>query len=251
MRIVVSYSKTEKARKYKDTLKGVGGGGFEIVDADSNAPASTADWQALQLHADALLLTGGPDVEPARYREPLDADAGVESIPERDAMEWELLRVARDERQPVLAVCRGHQLANVFLGGKLHQDLGVLGTDVKRRHDPDETNRRLLAHSLDVEPAATPLGELLRASAPISVNSLHHQAVRIPGAGMEIVARSPDGIVEATEFADPSWWLWSVQWHPEELVLAGDHPLHGKLFERFLAAAAGCAERRHRVEAAR
>ena len=63
MRIVVSYSKTEKARKYKDTLKGVGGGAFEIVDADSNAPASTADWRALQLHADALLLTGGPDVD--------------------------------------------------------------------------------------------------------------------------------------------------------------------------------------------
>ena len=250
MRVVVSYSKKEKAEKYKDTLRGIEGGGFEIVDADSGASASTEEWRELQRGADALLLTGGPDVEPGRYAEELDPGAGVESIPARDAMEWELLRVARANRQPVLAICRGHQVVNAFLGGKLWQDLSALGEAVKQRHDPDVSNRRLLAHSLDVEPASSPLGELLRASAPIAVNSLHHQAVRIPGNGMEIVATSPDGVVEATELADPRWWLWSVQWHPEELVGAGDHPLHRRLFERFLGEAERFAKRRSAVEVA-
>jgi putative glutamine amidotransferase len=251
VRVVVSYSKPEKARKYKDTLKGIEGGGFEIVDADSNAPASTANWRELQRRADGLLLTGGPDVEPTRYGETVDPAAGVESIPERDAMEWELLRVARDERQPVLAICRGHQLANAFLGGKLWQDLGALGAEVRHRHDPDETNRRLLAHDLEVDPVASPLGELFERCAPIRVNSLHHQAVRVAGEGMRIVARSPDGVVEATDFAGRDWWLWSVQWHPEELVGAEDHPLHRALFERFLLETRRFAARRLGAEVAR
>ena len=250
MRVVVSYSKKEKAEKYKDTLKGIEGGGFEIADAFSGAAASTEEWRELQRGADALLLTGGPDVEPTRYEEELDAAASVESIPERDAMEWELLRVARDCRQPVLAICRGHQVVNAFLGGKLWQDLGALGKAVKQRHDPDATNRRLLAHPLDVGQASSPLGELLRASAPIAVNSLHHQAVRVPGAGMHVLARSPDGVVEATELVDPAWWVWSVQWHPEELVGSQDHPLHRQLFERFLDEAERFAKRRPAVEVA-
>jgi gamma-glutamyl-gamma-aminobutyrate hydrolase PuuD len=67
---------------------------------------------------------------------------------------------------------------------------------------------------------------------------------------MAIGARSPDGVVEATERADPSWWVWTVQWHPEELVAPGDHPLHRQLFERFLERAEATSARRlGRVEA--
>jgi putative glutamine amidotransferase len=241
MRVVVSYSKPEKAEKYKDSLKGVNGFDVEIVDACSAAAAPPGGWRELLESSAGLLLTGGSDVEPSRYGEPLDPTAGVDAMPERDAMEWELLAAARETSRPVLAICRGHQLVNVFLGGTLWQDLGKVSSEVERRHDPDESDRRRLAHGLEVGPSSDPLHELLRAFTPFAVNSLHHQAVRELGAGLEVVATSPDGVIEAMAFDDPSWWLWCVQWHPEELTRASDPPVHRELFRRFLDA---CEESR-------
>ncbi|HEX9799871.1 MAG TPA: gamma-glutamyl-gamma-aminobutyrate hydrolase family protein [Thermoanaerobaculia bacterium] len=236
MRILVSYSKPERVEKYRDSLKGVDGFGLEIVDACSRAEAPPTGWSELIASADGLLLTGGSDVEPRRYGEEVEPAAGVETNPVRDAMEWELLAAARAEHRPVLAICRGHQLVNAFLGGTLWQDLGLFDMAVKRRHDPPGAARRDLAHGLDVGPGSDPLSELFRRSAPVEVNSLHHQAVRELGDDLGAVATSPDGVIEAMAFRDPSWWLWSVQWHPEELTQPTDHPVHRELFRRFLAA---------------
>lgn len=241
MRIVVSYSKPHKVRKYKSSLKGVNGFDLEFVDAYSRAEPPPTGWSELIASADGLLLTGGSDVEPARYGEEVDPAAAVETNPARDEMEWELLEAARAARRPVLAICRGHQLVNAFLGGKLWQDLGQLDATVKARHDPPGAARRDLAHGLDVGTGSDPLSELFRRSGPVEVNSLHHQAVRELGEGLAAVAGSPDGVIEAMASRDPSWWLWSVQWHPEELTEPGDHPVHGELFRRFLAA---CEESR-------
>lgn len=241
MRIVVSFARLPKAETYKRAVKRVDGFDVEIVDAHSAAAPPPGGWRELIGSADGLLLTGGADVEPRRYGEVEDPTAGVYTTPGRDAMEWELLAAARAARRPVLAVCRGHQVVNAFLGGTLWQDLGQLGGDVKRGHDPDESDRRRLAHGLDVGPGTDPLSELLRGHAPFAVNSLHHQAVRDLAAGLEVVATSPDGVVEAMALRDPSWWLWAVQWHPEELTEPGDHPVHGELFRSFLKA---CEETR-------
>jgi len=239
MRIVVSYARPQKAQKYKDTLKGVDGFDVEIVDAHSAATPPPRGWRDLIGTADGLLLTGGADVEPSRYGQAEDPAAGVYTTPERDAMEWDLLEAARAARRPVLAICRGQQVVNAFLGGTLWQDLGRLGADVKRDHDPDESDRRRLAHGVDVGPGTDPLSELLRSHAPFAVNSLHHQAVRVLAEGLGVAAASPDGVIEAMALRDPRWWLWAVQWHPEELTEPGDHPVHGELFRSFLSA---CSE---------
>jgi putative glutamine amidotransferase len=241
MRVVVSYAKPHKAQRYKGALNGIDGLDLEIVDAHSSAAPPPGGWRELIAAADGLLLTGGADVEPTRYGHAEDPTAGVYTTPERDAMEWELLAAARAARLPVLAICRGHQVVNAFLGGTLWQDLGRIGADVKRAHDPDESDRRRLAHGLDVRTDARPLSELLRTFAPIEVNSIHHQAVRELGEGLEVVATSPDGVIEAIAHLDPAWWLWAVQWHPEELTEPGDHPVHRELFRNFLEA---CAEAR-------
>lgn len=239
MRVVVSYAKPDKARRYKDTLRRIGGFDVETVDAHSSAAPPPAGWCELIGSADGLLLTGGADVEPSRYGETEDSTAGVYTTAERDAMEWELLATARAARLPVLAICRGHQVVNAFLGGTLWQDLGRLGANVRRDHDPDESDRRRLAHGLDVGPGSDPLSALLRSHAPFSANSLHHQAVREPAADLEVVATSPDGVIEAMAHRDPAWWLWAVQWHPEELTEPGDDPVHRELFRQFLYA---CSE---------
>lgn len=237
-RIVLSFSNPAKAQKYRDALAAAATGDthLEVVDADSNRSGPGAARELLA-SAGGLLLTGGPDVVPARYGETLDAGAGVESIPERDALEWALLEAAREQRMPVLGICRGHQVVHAFLGGTLWQDLERFERGAGRLHDPDHHDRRRLAHAIEPVAGDHPLQRLLAVAGAPAVNSLHHQAVRRAAPGMLDAAFSPDGVLEASALRDPSWWLWTVQWHPEELVAPGDAPLHRELFVRFLAAA--------------
>lgn len=243
MHVLLSFARQDKAKKYKESLKRVGGPGVEVLEAWSAEAPPAGGWAALVGRADGLVLSGGVDVEPARYGETLDPSAGVEVLEVRDAMEWELLATARDLRIPVLGICRGHQVVNAFLGGTLWQDLGTLGAGVRaaHRHDPDR--RRELAHPVEAVPGEHPLQQLFSGASPFSVNSFHHQAVKAPGRGMVVAATGPGAVIEATALADPSWWVWSVQWHPEELVEAGDHPFNRTLFERFLDAAAAARSR--------
>jgi putative glutamine amidotransferase len=237
-RVVLSFSNPAKAQKYRDALAAAAPAGarLELIAADSHrtAPGEAGD---LLAGADGLLLTGGPDVVPARYGEPLDPGAGVESIPERDALEWALLEAARARRTPVLGICRGHQVVHAFLGGTLWQDLERFEAGAKDRHDPDHDDRRRLAHAIAPLAGDHPLQRLLAAAGALPVNSLHHQAVRDAAPGTVVAAAAPDGVIEASAVDDPSWWVWAVQWHPEELVAPGDAPLHRELFARFLAAA--------------
>jgi putative glutamine amidotransferase len=236
IRVVLSWSNPAKAEKYREALAAAAAGQLALLDADARS-ASPGEAAAALDAADALLLTGGPDVAPARYGEQEDPAAGVESLPARDALEWSLLGAARRRRLPVLGICRGHQAIHAFLGGSLWQDVGDLSPTSRRLHDPDRGDRRRTAHEIAVAAGSSPLRDLLAAHAPMAVNSLHHQAVRRPGEGMEIAAVAPDGVIEASAHADPSWWVWTVQWHPEELTGAADPPLHRRLFEEFLAAA--------------
>lgn len=234
-RIVLSYSNPAKARKYRTALASCVPGGATLVDADSRSVAA-ADAGELLAAADGLLLTGGPDVVPERYGEALDPAAGVESIPRRDDLEWALLAAARERRRPVLGICRGHQVVHAFLGGTLWQDLAQIEPAARERHDPDHQDRRHLAHVIEPIRGELPLQRLLAEIGRTPVNSLHHQAVRRAAEGMVTAAVAPDGVIEASAWADESWWVWTVQWHPEELTGSGDAPIHRALFDRFLAA---------------
>lgn len=237
-RIVLSFSNPAKARKYRHALAGAAPAGapLELLDADSNRTGPGTARELLE-SAGGLLLTGGPDVVPARYGEALDPGAGVESIAERDALEWALLEAARERRTPVLGICRGHQVVHAFLGGTLWQDLELFEDGSGRLHDPDHRDRRRLAHAIEPVPGDHPLQRLLAGAGALPVNSLHHQGVRGLAPGTVVAATAPDGVVEASAVDDLAWWVWTVQWHPEELVEPGDAPLHRALFVRFLAAA--------------
>ena len=236
-RILLSWSNPAKAEKYREALAAAAAGPITLLDADGRAvdpePAVGA-----RAGAGGLLVTGGPDGEPGREGEVVDPEAGVDSIPTRDALEWRRLEEARERRLPVLAICRGHQVVHAFLGGRLWQDLGRLAPASRQLHDPDHDDRRRPAHELRPVPGASPLHQLIARHAPLTVNSLHHQAVREPGRGLETAAVAPDDVIEASVLADPAWWVWTAQWHPEELAGAEDaSPLHRELFTNFLAAA--------------
>jgi len=178
---------------------------------------------------DALVLSGGADVDPAHYGEERHPTVtGVHAG--RDAFELALAREAMTRDFPTLAICRGHQLLNVASGGTLVQDIPSLW-EAAADHDPD-TERWECCHEVDVLP-----GTKLRAilgSDRVSVNSFHHQAVRRLGDGFVLSARSEDGVIEGMEMPDRRFMI-GVQWHPESFW---DRPRGFQpLFEALLNAA--------------
>ena len=156
-----------------------------------------------------LVLTGGEDVEPARYGAVPHPKLDV-TDPDRDAAELALIAAAFTRRLPVLAICRGIQILNVALGGTLYQDLDSERPGPIAHADASE-------HAVRVE-AGSLLERTLGARAA-TVNSRHHQAIRDLAPQLRAVAWADDGIIEAAEPTDRSApWTLAVQWHPEDLT---------------------------------
>ena len=159
---------------------------------------------------DVLLLCGGEDVDPSRYKTKPSPRLGEVNL-RRDAWEWLLLDEAVKRRLPVIGICRGCQLINVYFGGTLWQDLpSERPGEVKHRgthlHGVRIEGGSRLARSLGCE--------------EMQVNTSHHQAVRDLAPGFRAVAFAPDGVVEAIE--SDALPVVGVQFHPEKLfVLKG------------------------------
>ncbi|HXA28453.1 MAG TPA: gamma-glutamyl-gamma-aminobutyrate hydrolase family protein [Candidatus Angelobacter sp.] len=160
---------------------------------------------------DALLLPGGPDVEPSRYGEETRAGCDVSPVPELDAAEFPLARWALEEGRPLLAICRGIQVLNVALGGTLWQDIAVQHAGDPAHHGKDRTAP---AHQVSVV-AGTALHRVVGADR-LAWNSLHHQALRDLGDGLVASAVADDGLVEGVELPDRP--VLGVQCHPEEMA---------------------------------
>ena len=187
---------------------------------------------------DGLLLSGGSDLHPNLYGEAPAPELDV-TIPERDAFEVPLLRLALMRGIPVFGICRGMQLLNVVLGGTLYQDLpSQLGRDVLKHRQ--QTPKWQPTHEVEVREGSW-LGGLLGGGA--KVNSYHHQGIKDLAEGLVVSARSSDGIVEAVESRDfPERWLVGVQWHAEAMRDAC--PEQCRLFEAHVRAAERHAHRR-------
>ncbi len=164
---------------------------------------------------DALVLTGGGDVDPRMYGGTGSHSTLYEISEERDRFEADLVKSSLDLGIPLLGICRGMQLANVALGGTLITDLEEAGhpahrtvNGVKCRHEVRLEAGSALAARLGVERAW--------------VTSSHHQAVDRIGSGLKPAARSDDGVVEALELTGPDGGLRAilVQWHPERMDAA-------------------------------
>ncbi|MFD4556587.1 gamma-glutamyl-gamma-aminobutyrate hydrolase family protein [Streptomyces sp. NPDC058469] len=165
---------------------------------------------------DGLIITGGQDVHPGRWGGdesalPADADPRCSTMAhdvERDAYEAALIHAAVDRGVPVLGVCRGHQLLNVALGGRLVPDLPA--SEVEHY----SLNEALTDGDPDHVVTFTP-GSLAASvyGANRQVNSWHHQAVNVLGGGLVVSGRAADGVVESIELPDRP--VLGIQWHPE------------------------------------
>lgn len=175
---------------------------------------------------EALLLSGGADIDPKHYRtQPHPKLGAVEA--ERDTFELALFAEARTRGLPVLAICRGLQLVNVALGGTLWQDLPS-----ERGPHLQSAQRTDRVHPVEVI-AGTRLHDAL-GDGGLTVNSFHHQAIRDLAPGLVECGRTSDGLIEGIE-GEGDQWLLGVQWHPEEFWADPAAPDLG-LFRALLAA---------------
>ena len=201
-----SLQKLALNRTYFDALRSAGA---EVLPIPALSDVSAETYYGL---VDGLLIPGGPDVEPGRYRQAQRADANVHVNHDLDELEFALLERALADGMPVLAICRGIQVLNVACGGTLWQDLHVEGA-TQRPHDCEP--RDSLVHDMQIEPGsllAQTIGETR-----VAVNSLHHQAIRGLGDSLRAVGMTDDGLIEGVEMPDRRFVV-GIQCHPEELV---------------------------------
>jgi putative glutamine amidotransferase len=198
-------------------------------------PADEETLRHVYERVDAIFLPGGADVDPSSYGAERRAVCGRTDL-SRDYTELSLTRWARQDKKPVLAVCRGFQVINVANGGTLYQDL-TAEREGSIKHDfwPKDggPTREFLAHTVEVE--GDTRASLWFGAGEYGVNSMHHQGIEHLGEELEPTAWAPDGLVEAIESADSDWFCVGVQWHPESLVTNCERSQ--KLYRSFLDAA--------------
>jgi putative glutamine amidotransferase len=202
-------------------------GYVESVERAGGRPAlidPVGDPEGLLDHFDALVLSGGADLDPVAYGQPRHAKTyGVNSAV--DEFELALTRDAIAREMPVLAICRGLQVLNVALAGTLHQHI-LERPGVPAHGRPGEPNGGRV-QEVAVE-AGTLLAKVM-GSPRVTASCHHHQAVDRVGTGLRIVARADDGIIEALELDHNGGWLLAVQWHPEDT--SENDPAQQRLFD--------------------
>jgi putative glutamine amidotransferase len=190
-----------------------------FLDAPEQVEVIQLSHQLQNLHlvqqCDGIVLSGGEDVHPERYnRADLLQHLNEANInPTRDEFEWAVIEKAVSAHKPILGICRGLQLMNVFLGGSLIHDIPT----VKNYHSHAAKNNIDGRHHIQVQEAS--LLHQITAQVQGEINSAHHQSVEKFADTLVITATSDPGIVEALEWKEPAGkpWLLLLQWHPERM----------------------------------
>ncbi len=165
---------------------------------------------------DGLILSGGGDINPLfLHEEPIPQLQDVDSV--RDQYDLLILRLATDRQLPVMGICRGHQLINVFFGGTIYQDINSQKPGVLKHSQ--SMPRTQASHSVKITDG-TKLSKILDGAETLQVNSFHHQAVKDVAPEFVSSAVAPDGINEGIEH--PERDIFSVQWHPEGFASVDD-----------------------------
>jgi putative glutamine amidotransferase len=179
---------------------------------------------------DGLIIPGGGDIDPKYYAgNKHEALRGID--PDRDRVEIYVAQQAVRLNKPLLAICRGHQVLNVALGGTMWEDLASQRPDSLKHDYYQKGQRAYLRHSVTLEPGSQ-LAGIINLDTTM-VNSLHHQGVREIAPELTVTAVAPDGVVEGLEVAGHPFAV-SVQWHPESLI--EDDPAMLALFKSLAAA---------------
>lgn len=178
------------------------------------------------MKCDGLLLSGGEDVDPKYYGQTPTEKCGKPAA-WRDEVEMKMLDAFFATGKPILGICRGEQLMNIYFGGTLHQDILEIS---KCNHD-DYAHKDLGNHAVTLTGGSKLAGIMGRKK--LRVNSLHHQAADQVAPKMIAAAISEDGLVEAIEHTEHRFCI-GVQWHPEHMVQFSK--VQRRIFDAFVSA---------------
>ncbi len=184
-------------------------GGIPILLCPANNKAAVSRFIRL---IDGLLISGGGfDIDPKFYGEKPHHKIG-KTIPERTDFEFELLKSAVKKRMPVLGICGGHQLINVYFGGTLYQDIKSQHKGAMNHKQSTPSDKP--SHSIKIYPS-TKLSKIIGGGS-LMANSTHHQSIKKVAGGFKASAVAEDGIIEAIEY-NGNAFIMGIQWHPENL----------------------------------
>lgn len=193
---------------YVDAIEAVGGAAVLVP------LVGTSSLKRIYATLDGLLFCGGGDIDPGFYKEETLGELDRPSL-KQDTAEMVLASWCVIDRKPVLGVCRGMQIMNIAMGGSLHQDIpSEYKTSIN--HDESFQNKLfgLAVHPVHLKPD-TRIREIIGTDV-VSVNSLHHQAVKVVAKGLKISATAPDNVIEAIEGCGDHYFM-GAQFHPEWL----------------------------------
>jgi len=161
---------------------------------------------------DGIIISGGEDISPELYNE-TNEGLSRNVFKERDTFEFAVVNEAIKRKIPVLGICRGMQILNIFSGGSLYQDINIQrpGSD---HHANIMTNRAEIHHDIIIT-GGSYLSTILNQK-KIPVNSRHHQGIKTASSNFKISATASDGVIEAIE--DIKNNIIAVQWHPENIA---------------------------------
>jgi putative glutamine amidotransferase len=154
---------------------------------------------------DGLLITGGKDIDPYTFKEKKHPSI-LKTDPKRDLMELYLLERALKEGIPVMGICRGMQLINLFLGGTLHPHIPEMELDFAHPNTAFPKNILTILQN-------TQLHTILKTD-KLKVNALHHQTIKKVANTLQICAQDRNNLIQAIESTDKNFIL-GLQWHPE------------------------------------
>lgn len=224
MSITIGISKGHGSPKYENYWRWLRSFDSDVAILDLYAAESLeADLKKIDL----LVLTGGGDIDPAQYGHPEFAEVCKSIDEKRDRLEREMLAYAFEQKIPVLGICRGLQMINVFRQGTLIPHIpAAIGPNEQHTETPEGDRW----HPVSIEPGSILFRTVAEEHA--LVNSSHHQGIGILGKGLTASATSPDGLIEAIEWQEPEQqsFMMAMQWHPERLDPA--NPLARNLLER-------------------
>lgn len=212
--------------QYVDAVRRAGG---IPVLLPPGGDAQGQDWGPVLDMLSGLIVTGGADVDPARYGGDVDHPALWTLDPERESSEFALLpQVLARPDLPSLWICRGMQVLNVSAGGTMYEHI----PDVQDEFIHQDASGLWVLQAVQVAKDSRIAG--IMGTCQISPTSGHHQGVRDIGGGLRVAALAPDGIVEAIEHTEHPFCI-GVQWHPE--VTAASDPQQQALFDALIKAA--------------
>ncbi|RLC01910.1 MAG: gamma-glutamyl-gamma-aminobutyrate hydrolase family protein [Deltaproteobacteria bacterium] len=220
---LTSYGKKEANKynlpaEYVDSVRRAGG--IPVL-----LPPGETQIKSLCSRLDGIILSGGGDIHQDYYNG--SAHPMIYNVDEqRDETEFKIIEVLLERNIPTLAICRGMQVLNIFLGGTLYEHLPeTFGESVLHRLPPRETSK----HLVDISPGSK-LHRIVSTS-QMEIVSWHHQAVKGIPKELTITAKSKDGVIEGLEL-DSHPWLVAVQWHPE--LSASEDRLQQQLFDALI-----------------